>query len=62
MSEEKEKPTTSDIDFCELKHVLEEAHPLMSDNQLLEVADDMHEAIRERRGDPHSGVSECPLK
>ncbi len=53
---------TAGIDFCELKHVLEEAHPLMSDQQLLEVADDMHEAIRERHGDPRSGPSECQTK
>ena len=53
---------TASIDFCELKHVLEEAHPLMSDQQLLEVADDIHEAIRERHGDPHSGPSECLAK
>jgi hypothetical protein len=57
-----QKSETASIDFCELKHVLEEAHPLMSDQQLLEVADDMHEAIRERRGDPRSGPSECPPK
>jgi hypothetical protein len=31
----------------------------MSDEQRLEVADDMHDAIRERRGDPQSGPSEC---
>ena len=57
-----QKPETARIDFCELKQVLEDAHPLMSDQQLLEVADDMHEAIRERHGDPHSGPSECPAQ
>jgi hypothetical protein len=51
------KPTT--IDFCELKHTLADAHPLMTDEQLLEVADDMHDAIRDRHGDPKSGPSEC---
>ena len=50
----------SKADFCELKHVLEEAQPLLSDGQLLEMADDMHDAIRERHGDPISGASECP--
>jgi hypothetical protein len=34
----------------------------MSDQQLLEVADDMHDAIRERHGDPHSGPSECTAR
>ena len=56
------KPETAGIDFCELKQVLEDAHSLMSDQQLLEVADDMHEAIRERHGDPRSGPSECPAQ
>ena len=57
-----QKSATTSIDFCELKHVLEDAHPLMSDQQLLEVADDMHEVIRERHGDPYSGPSECLTK
>ncbi len=53
------RSTTSNIDFCELKHTLAGAHTLMTDEQLLEVADDMHEAIRERQGDPKSGPSAC---
>jgi hypothetical protein len=58
-SMKKPKPDTSNINFCELKHVLEDAQTLLSDRQLLEVADDMHEAIRERHGNPISGASEC---
>ncbi len=56
MSEHKPAAT---IDFCELKHTIADAHPLMTDAQLLEVADDMHDTIRERHGDPKSGPSEC---
>ena len=56
------RPVTTDIDFCELKHTLADAHSLLSDEQLLEVADDMHDAIRERQGDPKSGPSECTSK
>jgi hypothetical protein len=52
-------PSTPKIDFCELKHTIEDAHPLMTSEQLLEVADDLHEAIRERQDDPKSGPSEC---
>jgi DNA-binding response OmpR family regulator len=46
-------------DFCELKHTLEDAHKTMSSDQLLEVADDMHEEIRDRGDDPRSGPSNC---
>ena len=53
------KPTATKVDFCELKHTLAEAHTLLTDEQMLEVADDLHEAIRERHGDPKSGPSEC---
>lgn len=51
--------TTPKIDFCELKHALAETHSFLTDVQLLEVADDMHDAIRERHGHPKSGHSEC---
>jgi hypothetical protein len=54
--------TATKIDFCELKHVLADAHPLMTDEQLLEVADDIHDEIRDRHGDPKSGPSACPDK
>jgi hypothetical protein len=47
--------TATKIDFCELKHVLADAHPLMTDEQLLEVADDVHD-------EPKSGPSACPDK
>ena len=57
---EEGKAAASKGDFCELKHILEGAQPLLSDRQLLEIADDMHDAIRERHGDPISGPSECP--
>jgi DNA-binding response OmpR family regulator len=46
-------------DFCALKHTLEVANKTMSSEQLLEVADDMHEEIRERGDDPKSGPSNC---
>jgi hypothetical protein len=59
MESEMNLPKPTAIDFCELKHTLADAHPLMTDEQLLEVADDMHDAIRDRHGDPKSGPSEC---
>jgi hypothetical protein len=48
--------------MSELKNVLADAHPLMTDEQLLEVADDIHDEIRDRHGDPKSGPSACPDK
>ncbi len=53
------EPQQTTVDFCELKHTIADAHSLMTDAQLLEVADDIHDAIRDRHGDPKSGPSEC---
>ena len=48
------------VEFCELKQTIESAHDVMSSEQLLEVADAMHDEIRDRGDDPKSGPPTCP--
>jgi len=54
-----EAHTLDDAEFCALKGTLASAYAQMSSEQLLEVADDLHEIIRFRHDDPQSGASVC---
>ena len=53
------EPKLEPEQFCELKHTIEEANQTLSSEQLLEIADEMHEEIRERGTNPKSGQSSC---
>ncbi len=57
--DEKAPCTFDDVEFCTLKGTLEETYARMTSDQMLELADHLHDAIRSRGADPRSGRDSC---